>query len=204
MKIIKIVILVIIVISNTDSFAQRYFTSVSPGYLGKKFYVTGQVGISPLIIYSKDDLKSSITNFLSFAGGVNYTVAKNKDLGLKAAYGSFELTNGYKSASYMQIQPRFLWSNQIAPLGNRVGLGINIDNISLTYANDSTAKETLYSLAIIAERNIPINKSILLTYGVEVGIPFNMDTKGSTKSIVYVVPLSNFLKMNFGVCYMLF
>lgn len=200
-------ILIILIFTTSQLFSQRYFASKAPGFLGKKFYITGGIGNSPYMLFyspNNERYEGSFKNSISFYGGVNYTLGKKIDVGIKSSYSSISLINLLKSVSYLQFQPRILSSTQIAPLGNRVGLGLNMDQITLKDSSNASISDLTYSLAIVAERNLPLNNKMLFTYGIEIAIPFKMDNRGSTRTISEETIISNVFKINFGLCYMLF
>ena len=71
----KSILIFLIALSYNLAFSQNFYTYKTPGFLGKKFYITGGGGISPF------NIDKEITNCLSYYGGINYTLGKKTDIG---------------------------------------------------------------------------------------------------------------------------
>ncbi len=188
----KSILIFLIALSYNLAFSQNFYTYKTPGFLGKKFYITGGGGISPF------NIDKEITNCLSYYGGINYTLGKKTDIGTKIVFGSVK--NEELSGNSLAIQARILTSNHIAPIGTRWGLGLHYGTYSLNLITGETVSNSSAGASLVIERNYPISNRFLLTYGTEFGLSFALSKSG----VLRHDENAYFARFNLGLCYMVF
>jgi hypothetical protein len=188
----KYILLFLIALTYNLAFSQKFFTYKTPGYLGKKFYITGGGGISPF------NISKEFANSLSYYGGVNYTLGMKTDIGAKVVMGT--LKDEELSGNSLAIQARILTSNHIAPIGTRWGLGLHYATYSLNFITGGTAAVNTAGASLVIERNFPISNRFLLTYGTEFGFSLALDKS----NVLRHDENAYFARFNLGLCYMVF
>jgi len=184
---------VFVILFSSISYSQKHFTYKVPGYLGKKMYVTAGLGNSTLVLLNP--YGSALSSMSGYAG-FNYTAGRKVDLGVKAVYSYNDVLN---YSTYM-VQGRILSSSQIAPLGSRVGIGFQYGVLTSTVDNVTRSYNTS-GISIIVEKNYALSNNLLITYGVEMGFIAN---KEFSNDLAILEVENNILRLNVGLCYMLF